>query len=41
MILLRSWITKMISEMSARDPPTFKRQVIRTFFETSVRSPSC
>ena len=37
MILSRSWITKMISGMPALDPPTFKRQLIRTFFETSVR----
>ena len=37
MILLRSWITKMISGMSERDRPTFKRQLIRTFFGTSVR----
>ena len=37
MILSRSWITKMISGMPVLDPPTFKRQLIRTFFETSVR----
>ena len=37
MILSRSWITKMISGMPALDPPTFKRQLIRTFYETSVR----
>ena len=37
MILMRSWITKMISGMSAPDPPTFKRQLVRTFLETYVR----
>ena len=38
MILSMSWITRMISGMPALDPPTFKRQLIRTFFETSVRT---
>ena len=37
MILSRGLITKMISEMPPLDPPTFKRQLIRTFFEPSVR----
>ena len=38
MILSRSWITKMISGMLVLDPPTFKRQLIQTFFETYVRN---
>ena len=37
MILSRSWITKTISGMPVLDPATFKEQLIRTFFETSVR----
>ena len=37
MIRSRSRITKMIYAESAPDPPTFKRQLIRTFLETSVR----
>ena len=37
MIPSRSWITKMISAMLAPNPPTFNRQLMRTFFETSVR----
>ena len=37
MILSRSWITEMISGMPVLDPPTFKGQLIRTFFGTSVR----
>ena len=32
MILSRSWITKMISGMSAPETPTFKRQVIPNSF---------
>ena len=37
MILSRSCITKMIFGMLALDPTTFRRQLIRTFFETCVR----
>ena len=37
MILSRSWINKMISGMLVLNPPTFKRQLIQTFFETFVR----
>ena len=37
MIPSRTWPIKMISGMSAPDPPSFQRQLIQTVFETSVR----
>ena len=37
-ILSRSWIAKMLPEMWEPDPPSFKRQLIRTVSETCLRS---